>query len=161
ASTTNRHKSASLAAATAVRFMERLMARRSPEWSPGVSTKISCSVAVVLMPSTRRRVVWGLGVTILILRPTRALTSVDLPTFGLPATAMKPARKPLSTMGDLLQRVACCFLFRGAAAARLTLGAHFQQTGLGILEFFGGKRRRQPALEDAQGDVACRLETGI
>src|SRR5262245_47899727 len=38
----------------------------------------------------RRRVVFGLSETIATLPPQRAFTSVDLPTFGLPATAMKP-----------------------------------------------------------------------
>src|SRR5579863_527493 len=127
ASTTNRQRSASVAAATAVRFMERLMARCSPECKPGVSTKISCSVAVVLMPSTRRRVVCGLGVTMLILRPTKALTSVDLPTLGRPATATKPARKPGSAMVHLLQGMLRRFLLRAASAARLALGADLQR----------------------------------
>src|SRR3954454_10938283 len=42
------------------------------------------------MPWTRRRVVCGLLETIATLPPQSALTSVDLPTFGRPATAMKP-----------------------------------------------------------------------
>src|SRR3954471_9982940 len=42
------------------------------------------------MPCTRRRVVCGLSETIAPLPPQSALTSVDLPTFGRPATAMKP-----------------------------------------------------------------------
>src|SRR3954467_6188204 len=42
------------------------------------------------MPWTRRRVVCGLSETIATLPPQSALTSVDLPTFGRPATAMKP-----------------------------------------------------------------------
>src|SRR3954471_1256764 len=42
------------------------------------------------MPCTRRRVVCGLSETIATLPPQSALTSVDLPTFGRPATAMKP-----------------------------------------------------------------------
>jgi hypothetical protein len=39
-----------------------------------------------------RRVVCGLSDTIATLRPTIALTSVDLPTFGRPARATKPER---------------------------------------------------------------------
>src|SRR5215218_5139860 len=46
------------------------------------------------MPWTRRRVVCGLSETIATLPPQRALTSVDLPTFGRPATAMKPLLMP-------------------------------------------------------------------
>src|SRR3954449_12281891 len=42
------------------------------------------------MPWTRRRVVCGLSETIATLPPQSALTSVDFPTFGRPATAMKP-----------------------------------------------------------------------
>src|SRR3954470_16943957 len=42
------------------------------------------------MPWTRRRVVCGLSDTIAPSPPQSALTSVDLPTFGRPATAMKP-----------------------------------------------------------------------
>ena len=44
------------------------------------------------MPSRRWRVVCGRGETMLTLAPTRALTSVDLPTLGRPMTAMVPAR---------------------------------------------------------------------
>src|ERR1041385_8215488 len=42
------------------------------------------------MPWIRRRVVCGLSETIATLPPASALTSVDLPTFGRPATATKP-----------------------------------------------------------------------
>jgi hypothetical protein len=44
------------------------------------------------MPKIRRRVVCGLSETIATLPPASALTSVDLPTFGRPATATKPLR---------------------------------------------------------------------
>src|SRR3954464_15803629 len=42
------------------------------------------------MPITRRRVVCGLSEVIATLPPASAFTSVDLPTFGRPATATKP-----------------------------------------------------------------------
>src|SRR3954452_15496956 len=42
----------------------------------------------------RRRVVCGLSETIATLPPQSALTSVDLPTFGRPATATKPLLMP-------------------------------------------------------------------
>src|SRR5947209_18592620 len=42
------------------------------------------------MPKMRRRVVCGLSETIATLPPHSALTSVDFPTFGRPATATKP-----------------------------------------------------------------------
>ena len=47
---------------------------------------------VVATPRIARRVVCGLSETIATLRPTIALTSVDLPTFGRPASATKPRR---------------------------------------------------------------------
>ena len=43
-------------------------------------------------PRIARRVVCGLSETIATLWPTIALTSVDLPTFGRPASATKPER---------------------------------------------------------------------
>ena len=46
----------------------------------------------VATPRIARRVVWGLSETIATLWPTSALTIVDLPTFGRPARATKPAR---------------------------------------------------------------------
>ena len=46
----------------------------------------------VATPRIARRVVCGLSETIATLRPTIALTSVDLPTFGRPASATKPLR---------------------------------------------------------------------
>src|SRR5438128_7238101 len=42
------------------------------------------------MPKMRRLVVCGLSETIATLPPQSALTSVDLPTFGRPATATNP-----------------------------------------------------------------------
>src|SRR5262245_18007850 len=45
------------------------------------------------MPITRRRVVCGLSETIATLPPASALTSVDFPTFGRPATATNPLLK--------------------------------------------------------------------
>src|SRR4029077_10887760 len=44
------------------------------------------------MPSSRVRVVCGLGVTMASLRPTRRLSSVDLPAFGAPISATYPHR---------------------------------------------------------------------
>src|SRR4051794_16571863 len=61
-------------------------------WTPGRSTSTSCASGLVATPRIARRVVCGLSETIATLRPTIALTSVDLPTFGRPASAMKPLR---------------------------------------------------------------------
>jgi len=51
-------------------------------------------VAPFAIPKIRRRVVCGLSDTIATLPPASAFTSVDLPTFGRPATATKPDFKP-------------------------------------------------------------------
>src|SRR5580704_10607172 len=59
---------------------------------PGVSTKINCASGSLRMPSTLRRVVCGLGVTIATLCPTRRFTSVDLPTLERPPRTTNPAR---------------------------------------------------------------------
>ena len=60
-------------------------------WKPGRSTSTSCQSSSFATPKTRRRVVFGTAEVIAIFSPTSAFTSVDLPTFGRPATAMKPA----------------------------------------------------------------------
>ena len=64
--------------------------------TPGRSVSTSCTSSRVATPRIARRVVWGLSETIATLRPTIALTSVDLPTFGRPASATKPDRVPSS-----------------------------------------------------------------
>src|SRR3954465_11334062 len=61
-------------------------------WTPGRSTSTSCVSRSVATPRMARRVVWGLSETIATLRPTMPFTSVDLPTFGRPASATKPLR---------------------------------------------------------------------
>ena len=48
------------------------------------------------MPRRGMRVVCTLRLTMATLVPTSALTSVDLPAFGAPITAMKPHRVPVS-----------------------------------------------------------------
>src|SRR6516164_10024056 len=51
-----------------------------------------CAGPSIAIPSSRVRVVCGLGVTIASLRPTRRLSSVDLPAFGAPISATWPHR---------------------------------------------------------------------
>src|SRR5215813_3314070 len=51
-----------------------------------------CATPSIVMPSSRVRVVCGLGVTIASLRPTSRLSSVDLPAFGAPISATWPHR---------------------------------------------------------------------
>ena len=87
-----RTRSASSSAVAAVRFMALLSARSASWCRPGVSTKAICASASVQIPSIRWRVVCGRGVTMLSFWPTRALSSVDLPTFGRPTSAAKPQR---------------------------------------------------------------------
>src|SRR6202044_3726742 len=105
ASTNNATRSASCVLAQALPTMAR-SSRRRGEKMPGVSTKISCAAPSMAMPRTRIRVVCTFGVTIEILAPTSALSSVDLPTFGAPISATKPARFSWSAastiaLGDL------------------------------------------------------------
>lgn len=52
------------------------------------------------MPSKRVRVVCGFGLTIASLLPTKALSKVDLPTFGRPTSATKPQRNCAVVGGD-------------------------------------------------------------
>src|SRR5262245_65146461 len=59
-------------------------------WKPGMSASTSWESAPFAMPKMRLRVVCGLSDTMATLAPQRAFTSVDLPTFGRPATATKP-----------------------------------------------------------------------
>ncbi len=59
--------------------------------SPGRSTSTSCQSSPFATPKIRRRVVFGTVDVIATFSPVRAFTSVDLPTFGRPATATRPA----------------------------------------------------------------------
>src|SRR5512138_1849447 len=68
---------------------------------PGVSTKMSCAVSVVKIPSWRLRVVCGLGETAAIFCPNSAFTSVDLPTLGRPMMATKADRNSVISRCDL------------------------------------------------------------
>src|SRR4051794_18907043 len=62
-------------------------------WTPGRSVSTSWNRSgTVTTPRIARRVVCGLSETIATLCPTIALTSVDLPTLGRPASATKPER---------------------------------------------------------------------
>ena len=69
--------------------------RRRGAKMPGVSTKIICAGPSTAMPRISARVVCTFGVTMEILAPTSALSSVDLPAFGAPISATKPQRVPV------------------------------------------------------------------
>ena len=107
ASARNSTMSVSCSAPKANSTMLRL--RREPAWvwMPGVSTKISWAWESVLTPSSRVRVVCGLGVTMASFSPTRVFSSVDLPTLGRPIRAIKPHRywtgAAVSLTGQLLR----------------------------------------------------------
>src|ERR1700682_1620053 len=83
--------SASCAPLHAVDTMAR-SSLRFGEKIPGVSTRMIWVPFSSMMPRIRARVVCTLRDTIVTLEPTRALTSVDLPTLGAPISATKPQR---------------------------------------------------------------------
>ena len=60
-------------------------------WIPGVSTTIIWKSGLEIIPRIGFLVVFGCLEVITILRPTKAFTRVDLPTFGRPMMATKPA----------------------------------------------------------------------
>src|SRR5258708_33831019 len=89
ASTVSAMTSASWAPLHATATMARSSRRRGAKM-PGVSTKISWAAPSIAMPRMTARVVCTLGVTIVTLLPTIALTMVDFPTLGAPMIATKP-----------------------------------------------------------------------
>jgi hypothetical protein len=92
ASTTNSTTSTSESTPRTVRLSVRLSALPWRVWKPGVSTKTACAAPSVRMPVMRWRVVCALFDVMLIFCPTRALSSVLLPTLGRPTMATKPQR---------------------------------------------------------------------
>src|SRR5687767_206105 len=85
---------------------------------PGVSMKTNCAFSRVATPRMRWRVVWGFAAVMLTLKPTSALTSVDLPTLGRPTTATLPLR-----MLDFLGVDSGHRDFRGGGFGRAPAGA--------------------------------------
>src|SRR5262249_35203799 len=67
-----------------------------------------CAAPSIVMPSSRVRVVCGLGVTIASLRPTSRLSNVDLPAFGAPISATWPHRVCVACPAATVSR---CLLF--------------------------------------------------
>src|SRR5579862_509546 len=70
----------------------RSVSASSGRCTPGRSTSTSCQSGPVATPRIARLVVCGRLEVIATFVPTIAFVSVDLPTFGRPATATKPAR---------------------------------------------------------------------
>ena len=66
--------------------------RRRGVKMPGVSTRTIWASPSMAMPRTGNRVVCTFWVTMETLDPVSRLTSVDLPAFGAPMMAAKPAR---------------------------------------------------------------------
>src|SRR3954447_18615446 len=94
--TTNSAASASASSDSTRRCMREVSASRG-RWTPGRSVSTSWNRSgTVTTPRIARRVVCGLSETIATFWPTIALTSVDLPTLGRPASATKPERVPIT-----------------------------------------------------------------
>ena len=91
--TTNRTTSESASSRSTRRCMRSVRTSRG-RCTPGRSVRTSCQPAAtsVATPRIARRVVCGRSETIATLAPTIALTRVDLPAFGRPATPTKPER---------------------------------------------------------------------
>jgi hypothetical protein len=89
--TTSRQPSAS-ASSRSTRCCIRSVSASRGRWTPGRSTSTSCQSGPLATPRIARRVVCGLSETIATFAPMIALASVDLPTFGRPASATNPER---------------------------------------------------------------------
>ena len=92
ASTTNKIRSTSATAPCTVLFSDLFSALVCRVWKPGVSTNTNWVAPRVCIPVMRWRVVCALREVMLIFCPTKAFSSVDLPTLGLPTIATKPQR---------------------------------------------------------------------
>ena len=69
---------------------------------PGVSTNTICASPSMAMPRTSARVVCTLRETMETLEPTREFNRVDLPAFGAPMRATKPAFVPVCSGCSML-----------------------------------------------------------
>src|SRR5581483_6916586 len=141
--------SASAAPPQAASTMARSRRRRGAKM-PGVSMNTSWLAPSTAMPRTGLRVVCTLWLTIDTLAPTSRLTSVDLPAFGAPITAMKPQRVSPAGAGSLMgpphalarQQRSGGSLLGGALARPLTarrlgaLDAHFGGEARGMVGAF-------------------------
>src|ERR1700681_2213267 len=125
ASSSTQTRSASCAPLHAVDTMARSSLRLGRK-IPGVSTRMIWALLSITMPRISARVVCTLRETIVTLEPTRALTSVDLPTLGAPISATKP------------QRVAAVAAGAGALSIALAAGHAFARDHRGRGSLFGG-----------------------
>src|SRR5688572_4598915 len=141
ACTTNSTASTPASAPVAVLFIMRLTARGVSRCRPGVSTNTNCAAGSLRMPSTRQRVVCGLGVTMLTFLPTKALSSDDLPTFGRPTIATSPERSAVSGIGRS----------EGAEQAQQRGGRALLGLAPAAAGAVGGERRRAQRTAHAEG----------
>ena len=98
---------------------------------PGVSTKIIWLLPCITIPRTRLLVVCTFGVTIEIFCPTMAFINVDLPAFGAPNKATKPAfvcsvMKTLSVLPFVIIRVRPAVLLLFSKRQRLVFLSYHQ-----------------------------------
>ena len=112
ASTTNRIRSTSPMTPITVLLSDLLSAVAWRVWKPGVSTNTNCVCPVVRIPVMRWRVVCALREVMLIFCPTSALSSVDLPTLGLPTMAITPQRWPATSAAAPAGRAAASIASR-------------------------------------------------
>src|SRR3954452_12294104 len=111
---------------------------------PGVSTSTICAWFSITMPRISARVVCTLRETMVTLEPTRALTSVDLPTLGAPISATKPQR--VLAVGSTVIAAADAFALDHDACGDLLRGT------LAAAHPFGRRQSRQ-----VDGDAELRI----
>src|SRR5579871_4944527 len=128
ASSSAQTRSASWAPLQAVETMARSSLRFGAKM-PGVSTRMIWALFSMTMPRISARVVCTLRETMVTFEPTKALTSVDLPTLGAPISATKPQRvlavaSAVIAAADAFARDhdACRDLLRGTLAAAHAFG---------------------------------------
>ena len=91
ASSTSSTASTSARLSSTARCMRSVSASRG-RWKPGRSASTSCAPGTCTTPRRRRLVVCGLSETIATWSRQSAFVSVDLPTFGRPASPTNPLR---------------------------------------------------------------------
>src|SRR5258706_3806331 len=140
ASSSTQTRSASCAPLHAVDTMARSNLRLGRK-IPGVSTRMIWALLSITMPRISARVVCTLRETMVTLEPTRALTSVDLPTLGAPISATKPQRVAtgaVSSAGSsIIAAAADAFAFDHHGGGNLFGGA------LAAADAFGRREPRQ------------------
>src|SRR5215472_1172011 len=107
----------------------------------------SCASGSVRIPTMRRRVVWGRGVTIATFWPTTRFSSVDLPTLERPPRTTNPARCSSASATNLLPYLierlarggllALLFATAGAVAEFTSLDSDAGGEAFGVIGAFG------------------------